>query len=69
MEGRAGPLRDRPAEQAAARRDADGERALAATALAAAGQVGGLAAAPSFQGVCGSHCGRPMPGAGHSEPA
>jgi uncharacterized protein (TIGR02679 family) len=32
-----GPLRDRPAEQAAARRDADGERALAATALAAAG--------------------------------
>jgi uncharacterized protein (TIGR02679 family) len=32
-----GPLRDRPAERAAARRDADGERALAATALAAAG--------------------------------
>ncbi len=31
-----GPLRDRPAERAAARRDADGERALAATVLAAA---------------------------------
>ena len=31
-----GPLRDRPAERAATRRDADGERALAATALAAA---------------------------------
>ena len=36
-----GPLRDRPAERAAARRDADGERALAATALAAVGVPAG----------------------------